>query len=107
MKYLKLIFCLVFSGFCWFQEIAWFYIFYKYPNLEQIDKQKHYIDEFAKYYFISEPSELYTKGVLIAILSLLNLFLISTLRNKLNKVVYVLLVVQAIFLLCLNVFQIM
>jgi len=101
------VFSLVYSGLAWFENLYWIWLFNATPSLSHLERQERFIEDVAQYYFVNETEQLYTAGVIIAGLGLLNLISIGILFKQLHKTVFTILLAQALVLQLFQVWTIL
>ena len=102
-----LLYSLLFSVFSWFTKLYWIRLFNVTPSLSHLERQERFIEDVAQYYFVNETEQLYTAGVIIAGLGLLNLISIGILFKQLHKTVFTILLAQALVLQLFQVWTIL
>jgi len=102
-----LAFILVFSFFAWYELIVWFNLVSNTPAYSHIERQEIFIQEVTRYYFVSEPGQLYFSSVIKALLSMINNLVIIVLKSRLNKFIFLFLLIQGLLLMAINIWGIL
>jgi hypothetical protein len=101
------VFSLVYSGLAWFENLYWIWLFNATPELNHLERQKLYIENLPFTFWVEEPEQLYTKGVIMAVFGLLNIAAIAFLKPYLNKWFFAFFLGQAILIQLFQVWTIL
>ncbi|MEQ8908255.1 MAG: hypothetical protein RIC95_03615 [Vicingaceae bacterium] len=101
------IFSALFSFLAWFKSLYWIWLFDATPELSHLERQALYIENFPFTFWVEEPDQLYSQGVIMAALGFLNIVSIAFLQKSLHQWIFALFIGQAILIQLFQVWTIM